>query len=203
MKLSRRPLVLYEIKDSIFSCLEPGSCVEILQPLISDGRLGMARYLAPSGWSMWPELGGDYNQMGKVPAPPPASAVPFPEGPDSFPNSISLYRNAPKCRPGRSLFRSTDSRSPTEREREIVIRDHNAANVVHADYPRRTWNFPPTGTELQRRRHFHICRRRLWHRTLLSSSSAASHFTSPSASSSSTSPLLQTHLPPSSLRPIH
>ena len=90
-----------------------------------------------------------------------------------------------------------------EEEREIVIRDHNAANVVHADYPRRTWNFPPTGNELQRRRHFHICRRRLWHRTLLSSSSAASHFTSPSASSSSTSPLLQTHLPrPRNSRPV-
>ena len=29
-----------------------------------------------------------------------------------------------------------------EEESEIVIRDHNAANVVHADYPRRLGIFP-------------------------------------------------------------
>ena len=117
LKLSRRPLVVHEIKGSIFSCLEPGSCVEILQPLISDGRLGMARYLAPSGWSMRPELARRRLQSNGESSCASSAAVPFPEGPDSFPNSISLYRNAPKCRPGRSLFRSTDSRSPTERGR--------------------------------------------------------------------------------------
>ena len=150
MKLSRRPLVAYEIKDSIFSCLEPGSCVEILQPLISDGRLGMARYLAPSGWSMWPELGGDYNQMGKVPAPPPP---PFRFQKGRIVSQIlfrftGMPRNAGQAALSFAQLILGPRPNGREEEREIVIRDHNAANVVHADYPRRTWNFPPTGTEL-------------------------------------------------------
>ena len=82
--------------------------------------------------------------MGKVPAPPPP---PFRFQKGRIVSQIlfrftGMPRNAGQA--ALSFAQLILGPRPTgrEEEREIVIRDHNAANVIHADYPRRLGIFP-------------------------------------------------------------